>query len=244
MRTCANYHAAPDRAPRGVSGRPASSLSGKDSGAETEAEQPSRRERAMKTERTPQGFSNVAGFFRDVIALIRVLTLPRRLAPILVPVRRRDASGTTRRTPPSRLTGWLPLLVGFVLLAAIPARAGQPTLPAGIPNIFDPEVRAHFQPVGVANLRDNPDFPAILLMNTTGDQSQALLLGLDARNGKDTWSLTIDPIILIVVFSDDRTIQALYVDTGFAGHSRRRTFNGRCSRRQGNRSVVSRSPDA
>ncbi len=53
-------------------------------------------------------------------------------------------------------------------------------------------------------------------MNTTGEQPQALLLGLDARNGKATWSLTTDPIILIVVFSDETTIQAVYVDAGFA----------------------------
>ncbi len=98
----------------------------------------------------------------------------------------------------------------------MPAWAGQPALPAGVPNIYDPEVRAHFGPVGKVNLRGNPDFPVLLLMNTTGEQPQVLLLGLDARNGKATWSLTSDPIILIVVFSDEMTIQAVYVDTGFA----------------------------
>ena len=46
-----------------------------------------------------------------------------------------------------------------VILASIPAWAGQPALPSGVPNVFDPEVRARFQPVGVANLRGNPDFP-------------------------------------------------------------------------------------
>jgi hypothetical protein len=79
----------------------------------------------------------------------------------------------------------------------------------------DPAVRAHFQEVGMGNLRGNPDFPVIFLLNTTGDQPQALLFGVDARNGKATWSLTTDPIILIVVFSDPRTIQSVYVDTGF-----------------------------
>jgi hypothetical protein len=103
-----------------------------------------------------------------------------------------------------------------LLLAAIPAWAGQAALPAGVPNIFDPEVRAHFQRGGVANLGRNADFPVVLLVNTTGEQPPALLLGLDARNGKDTWSLASDPIILIVVFSDETTIQGLYVDLGFA----------------------------
>lgn len=170
----------------------------------------------MKDRRIPQSFSIVMGIFLDVLALVMVLALPRRLASVPVPVRRPSASGTTRWTPPSRLTDWSPLLVGFVLLAAIPASAGQATLPAGVPNIYDPEVRAHFEPVEVWNLRDNPDFPVVLLANTTGEQPQALVLGLDARNGKDTWSLTTDPIILIVVFSDEMRIQGVYVDTGFA----------------------------
>jgi len=166
----------------------------------------------MRNPRMPHRLSAVGRFFRDVIALIRVLTLPRRLAPVPVPAWRQSIL----RMPPRRLTGWLPLLVGFVLLAAMPAWAGQPALPAGVPNIYDPEVRAHFGPVGAVNLRGNPDFPVLLLMNTTGTQPQALLFGVDARNGKATWSLTTDPIILIVVFSDETTIQAVYVDTGFA----------------------------
>jgi len=170
----------------------------------------------MKTPRTPQGLSTVVGFFRDVIAIVSMLSLPRHLAPVPIPVRRRSVSGTTRRTPPSRLAGWLLLVVGFFLLAAIPAWAGEPTLPADVPNIYDPEVRAQFQPVGVANLLGNPDFPVVLLLNIAGEQPQALLIGLDARNGKETWSLATDPIILIVVFADGTLIQGLYVDTGFA----------------------------
>jgi hypothetical protein len=108
--------------------------------------------------------------------------------------------------------------VGFVLLAlaALPAWAGPPALPAGVPNIFDPEVQAHFQPVGVANLQDNSDFPVALYVNITGDEPQVLLLGVDARNGKDTWSLTTDPIILIVVVADGTTVRDVYVDIGFA----------------------------
>jgi hypothetical protein len=106
-------------------------------------------------------------------------------------------------------------------LPALPATqaikpTNGPALPAGVPDIYDPEVRAHFQPVRVANLRDNPDFPVVLVVNTAGGQPRALLLGLDARNGKDTWSLTTDPIILIVVLSDETTIQGLYMDIGFA----------------------------
>jgi hypothetical protein len=108
------------------------------------------------------------------------------------------------------------LLVGFLFFAAAPAEAAPVALPPGVPNIYDPEAQTHFQPVRVTNLRDNPEFPVVLLVNTTGQQPEALLVGLDARNGKDTWSLTGDPIILIVALSDYKTIQGLFVDTGFA----------------------------
>jgi len=108
------------------------------------------------------------------------------------------------------------LLMGFLVFAAVPAEAAPAALPAGVPNIYDAEVQTHFQPVRVTNLRDNPEFPVVLLVNTTGQQPEALLVGLDARNGKDTWSLTGDPIILIVALSDDKAIRGLFVDTGFA----------------------------
>jgi hypothetical protein len=139
---------------------------------------------------------------------------PGGLTSVPVPVRRR--SDQTRGLASSRRTGWLPLLVGFVLLAAVPAWAGAQALPVGVPDIYDAAVLAHFQPVAVANLRGNPDFPALLLVNTTGDQPSALLLGFDARNGKNTWSLSRDPLVLIVVVAGQATIQGVYVDTGFA----------------------------
>jgi hypothetical protein len=164
----------------------------------------------MKDRRKPRGFSIILGFFQDVVTLIRGFTLlPQSIALVPGSGRRQSAPGTTRRTPPARTSIW-PLLLGFVLVAAMPAWAAQPTLPAGVPNIYDPEVQAHFQPVEVGNLRENPDFPVVLLVNTTGEQPQALLLGLDARNGTDTWSLTTDPIIPIVVFSDETTTRGLH----------------------------------
>jgi hypothetical protein len=107
------------------------------------------------------------------------------------------------------------VLVGLLVLAAASAGAA-PAWPAGIPNIYDPEVQTQFRPAIFTNLRDNPEFPVVLLVNTAGKQPEALLVGLDARNGKDTWSLTGDPIILIVALADAQTIQGLFVDTGFA----------------------------
>jgi hypothetical protein len=169
----------------------------------------------MKDRRKSRSFCIIVEFFQDLVKLVGGFTfLPQSIALVPGPGRRQSAPGTTRRTPPARTSIW-PLLLGFVLVTAMPAWAAQPTLPAGVPNIYDPEVQAHFQPVEVGNLRENPDFPVVLLVNTTGEQPQALLLGLDARNGTDTWSLTTDPIILIMVFSDETTIQGSYVDTGF-----------------------------
>jgi hypothetical protein len=169
----------------------------------------------MKDRRKPRSFCIIVEFFQDLVKLVGGFTLlPQSIALVPGPGRRQSAPGTTRRTPPARTSIW-PLLLGFVLVTAMPAWAAQPTLPAGVPNIYDPGVQAHFQPVEVGNLRDNPDFPVLLLVNTTGEQPQALLLGLDARNGTDAWSLTTDPIILIMVFSDQTTIQGSYVDTGF-----------------------------
>ena len=167
----------------------------------------------MKHQRISQCASKILGLFQAAIARVSLLTPPRGLAPVPVPVRRR--SGPTRWLASSQRTGWLPLLVGCVLLVASPAWAGAPALPAGVPNIFDPAVRAQFQAVGTANLQNNPDLPVLLFVKITGDEPQVLLLGFDARNEKDTWSLTTDPIILIGVFTDATTSRDVFLDTGF-----------------------------
>lgn len=174
----------------------------------------------MKTIQRQQSFPDMVQFFRDMIRFFGTMTFPRPLVPAPVSARRQVACGVTRRTASSRPISWLPLLVGLLLLAAVPARAGQAVLPAGVPNIFDSEVQAQFRPVGVANLRGNSDLPVVLLVNTTDEQPRAMLLGLDARNEKDTWSLSEDPIILIMVFRDPTTIKALYMDAGFAAQGK------------------------
>jgi hypothetical protein len=108
------------------------------------------------------------------------------------------------------------LLLGIGLSWSLPACAGQSPLPPGVPNIFDRSVRSHFEPVAVVNLRGNPDLPVIVVRNTQEDaQPQVLLLALDARNGRHTWSLAMDPIILIAVFASPSTILSIHTDTGF-----------------------------
>jgi hypothetical protein len=174
----------------------------------------------MNDQRTPQHFSTMVEFFRNVITLVRILTFPRRFAPVSIPPARESISGRVGRRSRGLLTAWLQVWVGFALLATVPAWAGQVTLPAGVPNLYDPAVQAHYQPVGVGILGENPDFPVVYLVNRTGEQPQALLLGLDARNGKATWSLSSDPIILIVVFSGETRIRGLYVDLGVAAQGK------------------------
>jgi hypothetical protein len=169
----------------------------------------------MKDQRKPRDSSNLLRVFQDIVTLVRSFTLlPQQIALVPAPGRRHTVPDITRRTPPAQTTIW-PLLLVFVLVMTTPAWSAPPSLPAGVPNIYDPGVLEHFQLAEMGNLRDNPDFPVLLLVNTTGGTPQALLLGLDARNGTDAWSLTADPIILILLFSDQATIQGAYVDAGF-----------------------------
>jgi len=171
----------------------------------------------MKSQRISHRVLNIVGFVRAVIARVSLLTPPRSLTSVPAPVRRRF--GPTRWLASSRRTGWLPLLAGFVLWAAVPAGAGAPALPAGVPDIYNPAVRAHYQAVEMGAVGGNPDFPMIALTNTDGDRPQALLLGFDARNGKDTWTLSEDRIIFVIfiaVSADGVMHQTMYVDVGFA----------------------------
>ena len=122
---------------------------------------------------------------------------------------------TTSRSQGLRL-GLVALLVGIGLAWSPPAWAGQSPLPASVPDIFDRSIRSQFEPVAVVNLRGNPDLPVVVVRNKQEDgQPQVLLLALDARNGRHTWSLATDPIILIVVFANPSTILSIHTDSGF-----------------------------
>jgi hypothetical protein len=109
------------------------------------------------------------------------------------------------------------MALALVLLVAVSAPAiAQGPLPDGIPNVFDPKIRDDYQPYQVGNLEGNPDFPVVLFMAREGKAPAAVVVALDARNGKGTWSLTSDPVILIAVFSDPKTVTGVYLDSGFA----------------------------
>src|SRR3990172_4365511 len=71
---------------------------------------------------------------------------------------------------------FLSILVVLLAVASAPAWADQAALPEGVPNIFDAEVRAHFEPVAVINLRGNPDFPMLILIHKAVEDPGALTL--------------------------------------------------------------------
>lgn len=140
-----------------------------------------------------------------------VVVLSSLIAPtqrILIRVR------TTRR----QVWRSLVVLSAFILVAAAGSvwADGKHDLPKSVPDLFNPEVRAQYRPVQVGSVRENPDLPLLMLVNINGENPKAVLIGLDARNGKNTWSLNTDPIVLIALFSDPSTITDLYLDAGFA----------------------------
>jgi hypothetical protein len=169
----------------------------------------------MKDATMPPRHWNIVRRLRDVLARVGTPTWQSGLAPVRS--RCRPGWNTAGRTP-RRSTGWVPLVMGLALLAASPAAAAAPTLPTAIPNFHDPAVRAHYHAVEIGPLGGNPDFPMLLLMNTDGARPHGLLLGLDARNGKDTWSFAEDPVIFIAfvaAHADEAMVEAMYVDVGF-----------------------------
>lgn len=177
------------------------------------------REGVMNTKRKSFRLLPVIELFWKAMASLADLTFPEHRVFVPVSAARRFESVRGRRTS---MTGAMMRIAAFFLaiplLAASPGWAAQTALPSGVPNIFDPDVRAKFQPVAVVNLRGDPDFPVLVLVNTVVEDGkpQAMLLGLDARNGKETWSLATDPIILIVLFADPFTIMSVHVDVGFS----------------------------
>ncbi len=154
--------------------------------------------------------------------LLRALLDPE----VSVPVPTRLVALRCRRVVPGKSLPWwawfqhrrsaVGVVLACLLLVAGPGwAAGKPTLPGGVPNLFDPAVRAQYQPARVGNLLANPDLPLVMLINTTGTRPEAVVVALDARNGTDTWSLRTDPIVLIALFADPATMTDLYFDSGF-----------------------------
>jgi len=140
-------------------------------------------------------------------ALVGGFARPRAL-PTLISI---------RVQPPHRLHRMTTLVV-LALLVLISGSAWAAELaafPSGVPDLSNPDIRAKYRPVQVGNVGGNPDLPLVILVSDAKDTPRAVLVGLDARNGKNTWSLLADPIVLIVLFENPTTITELLVDPGF-----------------------------
>jgi hypothetical protein len=111
------------------------------------------------------------------------------------------------------------LILAFVLAMATLA-LGQGPLPEGVPDVLSPETRDAWRAFHVGNVEDDPNFPLIMFVNAAGHQPAAVLLAVNAQNGRDQWSLTSDPVILIALVADPRTITRLYYDEGFTQDGR------------------------
>ena len=130
-------------------------------------------------------------------------------SPKLIPVRVSAVRRPLRRTP----------LLALPFLLAVSGLAWADgvalTLPDGVPDLHDPQVLAKYVPVQVGIIGGNPDLPMVMLVSQAEEGPEAVLVGLDARNGKSTWSLLSDPIVLIALFENPTTITQLDVDPGF-----------------------------
>lgn len=93
---------------------------------------------------------------------------------------------------------------------------GAVHFPDGVPDLLSPETQAQWQSYQLGNVEGNPDFPILVFLNKAEEQPAAVMVAVNAQNGRDTWSLTSDPAILIALFSDPQTITRLYYDAGFA----------------------------
>jgi hypothetical protein len=136
-----------------------------------------------------------------------------RFIPVLTRETRRDLRRGAARTGRSLHGGTL--LVLIALLFGTSAWAQQPlALPADVPNLLDPQVRAQYTPTVVGNLLANPDFPLVLLVHISGTPPAGVLVALDARNGSAAWSLGTDPIVSIALLGEAATITEGYIDRG------------------------------
>lgn len=108
------------------------------------------------------------------------------------------------------------MLLAAMLLTATARFSAAAVYPPGVPNFNDPGVQTEFVRVAVSRFEEDPDFPVLVLARLTEEPPQFLLVILDARNGKETWSLREDQAVFYMLLSDPGTILQAYLDDGFA----------------------------
>ncbi|HTU00941.1 MAG TPA: hypothetical protein VMG58_03960 [Candidatus Sulfotelmatobacter sp.] len=122
-----------------------------------------------------------------------------------------------RRKPLFELAWALSLALGLAvsLPGVVGAEGGQGRFPYGVPDLLNPQTQGDWQSYQVGNLEGDPDFPLVIFLNQSGGAPAAVMIAIDARNGKSSWSLDSDPAILIALFADPKTLTGLYYDEGF-----------------------------
>jgi len=110
----------------------------------------------------------------------------------------------------------LALLVAAGVLAAGARASADTTFPAGIPDLRDPEIRSRFMLLNLARLDDDPDFPVLMLAGVGAGSPALLVVIVDARNGKETWSLREDAAVFYLMLADPTTVERAFLDEGFA----------------------------
>ncbi len=98
-----------------------------------------------------------------------------------------------------------------------PAPGKADTSP-GVPDLTDPGVQSEMVLLSVTRLDGDPDFPVLVLESLNERFPRYLLVIVDARNGKETWSLLEDRPVVFLLFSDSATVQRALLDEGFAAN--------------------------
>ncbi len=107
-----------------------------------------------------------------------------------------------------------------VLLTAMTQVSAAAIYPPGVPNLTDPDVQNEFVRVAVSRLDEDPDFPVLVLARVSKGLPQFLLVIVDARNGKETWSLHEDRAVFYMLLSDPMSVLQAYLDDGFVSDGR------------------------
>lgn len=108
------------------------------------------------------------------------------------------------------------MLLATVLLTGMARVSAAGVYPPGVPNLTDLGIQTEFVRVAFSRYEEDPDFPVLVLANLTEGLPQFLLVILDARNGKETWSLQEDRAVFFMLLSDPATVLRAYLDEGFA----------------------------
>lgn len=114
----------------------------------------------------------------------------------------------------------LALFAAAALLAVTVPVSAEREYPPGVPNLTDPDIQTEFVTLAVWQLNGDPDFPVLVLAGTNEGLPQLLLVIVDARNGKETWSLREDSPVFFMLFSDPTTVLQAYLDEGFTANGK------------------------